>query len=479
MISSKGSALLIGVDDYSAFDPAMSLKGSREDVLKLYWMCRRLLGLSRENIRVLASPPLTAADFHVTEPPPPDRMGPATAESIQAGVDWLAGRMASDAAAAGLLTYSGHGSYSQDRGPLLCPSDMGRDFAKGIAVRDLSKSQALQSVRERLTVMLDCCHVAPVTTASDFRAPTALPHDGTPEQVAADHADFDVSERVLLAARPGQHAHQALLGKVFHGALTFALVTVAEQWKASQDPDGSGMDVSYKQLLKRVRRMLWSLRMKQSVRLRVPEAPMSKRKAIRKLPFFGIHAATTARRPDAPRDGIQLDPTEFGCLYTITGSGLNAIQIFSVPAENPPTGYTAGKEYWSVPTMPSSGNWPTSISFAATPNQASRVPTGFAPNGNTSYPTASSVAWPAASSSPPGVNGGVYFAQTTDADGKVASAFALDLSSLSSGTWIWYYWSASGSAPTGFIDVSQLSFQSALPTNPSFPTTNFSKLSQP
>ncbi len=305
MVSNKGFALLIGVDDYASYDPAMSLKGSREDVLKLYWMCLKLLGLSPENVRVLTSPPLTAKDFYATDPPPSDMLGPATKESIQAGVEWLAGRMASDTAAPGLLTYSGHGSYSKDRGPLLCPSDIERDLAKGIAVRDLSKSQALQGVRDRLTVLLDCCHASPVTKPSDFRSPTALPHDATPEQVAADHADFDISERVLLAARPGQHAHQALLGKVWHGALTFALVTVAEQWKASQDPNGSGMHVSYKQLLKRVRRMLWSLRMKQSARLRVPA---EKRKAVRALPFFGTHAATTMRRPDAPRDKVQLDP---------------------------------------------------------------------------------------------------------------------------------------------------------------------------
>ena len=310
MTSNNGFALLVGVDDYSSYDAAASLKGSREDVLKLYWFCTKLLGLAPENIRVLASPPLSPADFYATEPPPPDALGPATSEAIQEGIQWLAERMASDGAAAGLFTFSGHGSYARGRGPLLCPTDVGRDLAKGIAVRDLSKMDALQKVRERLTVVLDCCHHAPEAPAPDLRIHTALPHDATPEEVAADHADFDISERVLLAARPGQQAHQALLGKVFHGALTFALVTVAEQWKASQAPKSSGMLVSYKQLLKRVRKLLWSLRMKQSTRLRVP---LDKRKAVRELPFFGTHAALTARRPDAVRDRLQLDPN----FYTI------------------------------------------------------------------------------------------------------------------------------------------------------------------
>jgi len=216
--------------------------------------------------------------------------------------------MAQNGGVPGLLTFSGHGSYAPDRGALLCPADIEKDLAKGIAVRDLSKSEALQKIRDRLTVVLDCCHSAPAAPASELRIHTALPHDATPEQIAADHADFDISERVLLAARPGQSAHQALLGKVWHGALTFALVTVAEQWKASQDPGTPGLHVSYKQLLKRVRKLHSALRMRQSTRLRVP---LEKRKAIRALPFFGTQASLTVRKADAGRDKVQLTPDWF------------------------------------------------------------------------------------------------------------------------------------------------------------------------
>jgi hypothetical protein len=214
---------------------------------------------------------------------------------------------------------------------------------------------ALQKVRERLTVVLDCCHHAPEAPAPDLRIHTALPHDATPEEVAADHADFDISERVLLAARPGQQAHQALLGKVFHGALTFALVTVAEQWKASQAPKSSGMLVSYKQLLKRVRKLLWSLRMKQSTRLRVP---LDKRKAVRELPFFGTHAALTARRPDAVRDRLQLDPNFYTIrldssdgtiLAQVVAMGTSDVQVWSGDVRQQALGKGYYNfEYWYV-----------------------------------------------------------------------------------------------------------------------------------
>src|SRR5689334_24005076 len=195
MASNNGFALLIGVDDYSTYGAGASLKGSREDVLKLYWLCRELLNLAPENIRVLTSPPLSAGEFHATDAPPPETLGPATREAIQAGVQWLADRMAQDGAAPGLLTFSGHGWYSKETGPLLCPTDIGRDPGKGIAVRDLSKMDALQKVRDRLTVVLDCCHASPTAPATDLRSHTGLPHDATPEEVAADHADFDISER--------------------------------------------------------------------------------------------------------------------------------------------------------------------------------------------------------------------------------------------------------------------------------------------
>lgn len=429
MISNDGYALLIGVDDYSSVGPGAALKGSREDVLKLYWFARALLGLPPQNIRVLASPPLTAAEFYMTSPPPAEMMGEATQASIQAGVAWLAGRMGADGAAPGLLTFSGHGSYSKTQGPLLCPADVGADLAKGIAVRDLSKMESLQAVRERLTVVLDCCHVVGDAPASNLRTSTALAHDATADAVAADHADFDISERVLLAARPGQSAYQALLGKVFHGALTFALVTVAEQWKASQEPGSPGMHVSYKQLLKRVRKLLWALRMKQNVHLRVPEAPMSRRKAVRKLPFFGTHAGVTVRGPDAERDRLQLDPN----FYTISVGGNTIAVVVATGDPGSPDVYLPGvpgattpgvlaspnTEYWYVNTSRTTGLG--TLSSVTTSSTASITSTSI-PTGSTQqspvpvtssctyqFPSAEGASWTSDSPRAPGTGAPYYF----------------------------------------------------------------------
>lgn len=302
MRSNDGYALLIGVDDYTSFDGALNLSGSRQDVIKLYWFCTAILGFPPANIRILASPALTPADLGPAAPSS-EALGEATGDMIQAGVAWLAERMQSNTAP-GLLTFSGHGAWSRDRGPLLCPTDVGRDLAKAVAVRDLSRSEALQKVRERLTVVLDCCHVSPAAPATDLRAHTGLPHDGIPEEVAADHADFNISDRVLLAARLGQRAHQARLGRVVHGALTFAVITVAEQWKAAQGPGATGLDISHKQLLKRTRQLLEALRMQQSPRL---YTPLARRQQIRKMPFLGAQAGLTRRKADGLRESAQVD----------------------------------------------------------------------------------------------------------------------------------------------------------------------------
>src|ERR1700712_1745531 len=64
MFTNEGYALLIGVDDYSAFDVSRDqtigthdLKGSRNDV-RAFWKLCRLIGMKPANIRVLASPPI-------------------------------------------------------------------------------------------------------------------------------------------------------------------------------------------------------------------------------------------------------------------------------------------------------------------------------------------------------------------------------------------------------------------------------------
>src|SRR5262249_47634670 len=124
MFHDDGYALLIGIDDYSAFDRSTgqpegtsSLPGSVLDAHVFFRMCTEL-GMKRENIRVLASPQpdlalfpgATAASF-----------GDASEKGIRDAIAWLADKLAGGRA--GLLTYSGHGAHTSAKGLLMCPSD--------------------------------------------------------------------------------------------------------------------------------------------------------------------------------------------------------------------------------------------------------------------------------------------------------------------------------------------------------------------
>jgi hypothetical protein len=313
MPTNNGYALLIGVDDYSTYDRSMGnpgntsdLLGSRHDAVLFYWLCRRLFGLPPSNIKILTSPSLSQAELEYSDAPP-ENLGEATEGSIRSGVDWLVQQM-NGGTVQGLLTFSGHGAWVEDKGAVICPADVREAFTGAITVRDLRSAVERGKARKALTVVLDCSHAAPQRYAVaplDLRRNTALPHGGSAEDVATDDQAFNMSDRTLLAARPGKHAYQAQLGRGFHGALSFSLVTVAEQWRATQEAVSGQYDVSYKRLFRRVKDVFKALEMGQKPELRAS-------KAIRKVPFFALEGKKKARKSDAARRSAALDEAPTG-----------------------------------------------------------------------------------------------------------------------------------------------------------------------
>src|SRR3954469_8578964 len=100
-----GYALLIGVNDYSAYDASQGkskgtsdLPGSVNDA-RAWWTFCTAMGFLPENVRVLTSPgihgeKLPGATEHT--------MGEATERAILEGVKWLAEKLGSNPAAVGL-----------------------------------------------------------------------------------------------------------------------------------------------------------------------------------------------------------------------------------------------------------------------------------------------------------------------------------------------------------------------------------------
>jgi hypothetical protein len=413
MVSNSGYALLIGIDHYEELGDSAQLLGSRNDVLMWHWFCRQQLGIPSENILMLTSPKLDPVKDFGGDTVPAGSLGEATAENIRKGHAWLLQNM-DGGKSPGLLTYSGHGLLL-GAAPALSTSDIKADGTGALLLRDIGEAVQAANAQQALTAVFDCCHIAAPAAKSDLRSPTSLSF-GAADAAAIEDEDFNVCHRVFLASRPGQPAHQGKLGRNVHGALSFALVTAAEQWKASQAAGQTGIDVNHKQLFKRARKILRALRMKQSPKLRVP-FDREGRSFVRKMPFFGLHSDVTTRKPDAQRHRIQLDPNEASgdyTLYTLTvtytpdggKSTTQTSQVLSVGNSCTTLGYTGGKEYWNLSqaflNAFGSGNTVSSLAFtSATGSWGSNPaqPTGW--TGSNSSPTmASSVTWGVSTSSP-------------------------------------------------------------------------------
>jgi hypothetical protein len=290
-------ALLIGVAQYSSFDKSddSTLKGSRNDVVLLAYYCLGVLGIPAKNIRVLTMPEMSLDELKARVIPDEletnehagwlqslDQvtLGKATETDVNDGLDWLlAASKESDGAA--LFAFSGHGAWSKEAGPLLCLGDTAPSFESGVlSLRKLGEEIKTAGVRHKLIALLDCCHVAASRVNPRLQG-KALQHVGTAENVV-DHQDlFNVSDRVLLGAHPGKEAFQVCLGGRWHGALTFAVVTAAERWRADNEMSHG----SYKHVLKRAKLTLEVLDVPQKPEFWV---------AVRQSPFLGGEARTDA-----------------------------------------------------------------------------------------------------------------------------------------------------------------------------------------
>lgn len=156
MIKIKAHAVLIGVDDYSVYDPEdkHNLLGCVNDV-RAFWDVCMTSGFAPENIHVLTNPQLNPAELGGLA----QNFKEATRENILAEQKALVDLLSADGRAVGILMYSGHGAWidnASDNSAVICPSDFSMDLARPrneIPVHDLWKGAG-----SNLTVILDCCH---------------------------------------------------------------------------------------------------------------------------------------------------------------------------------------------------------------------------------------------------------------------------------------------------------------------------------
>lgn len=390
MLTNDGYALLIGVDDYSAYDRSMNLPpgasallGSVNDVRAFWRICRKL-EMKPERIRVLTSPQL---DPGALEGAVAGNLGPATEEQILAGVRWLAERIAAEPRPSGLLCYSGHGDWIEGKGLAICPSDtVGANLEHAILFARLQAIVDAQRAGENLTMLLDTCH----SGAAGTGRLRALTLSGRPLPAGWQLDVPFVGDRMMAATGIAGVACQAKFSGVWQGAFSFALGAALDQWLAVQDGPSVRLDVSYEQLVERVQRLLASLSFDQRPALRG-------RGDIARLAFLqrGTAPASTVDEPDAKRPGSQLDSgTGKYTIYNLSDTSSNYVgaamavgsSSYTYTVNGTRYTYTANMEYWSIPSnlfdnlnSPSSGDQITLDGTGGTqewPTNAGAVP-GF------------------------------------------------------------------------------------------------------
>jgi len=246
---SNACALIIGINDYRAFDPtgARDLKGGAHDTVAIERCCT-VLGMAPANIHVVRNDVESKGNPFVLK-----GVGDTTRKGLLAELAWLREQL--DAGRGGLLWYSGHGAHTSADGLLLCPSDTTGDLGNTIPFRALRDALGPRAA-ESLTVVLDCCHGGPAVDA--FGRPSTTLNSNTIAPGVADD-DLQIGAVVLMACAPGEQAQQSWFSALPHGAFTWALLSVANQWEAAQQGGNVAMTLTYRQLLKKATILLDAL----------------------------------------------------------------------------------------------------------------------------------------------------------------------------------------------------------------------------
>ncbi len=254
-------ALLIGIDDYGAYDrsagfaPGTSdLRGAVNDV-RLYWRTFQNLGIPPRNVRVLTTPRLDAHDLGA---PSAVTCGEASRAAIENGLDWLRDVVRHDRGARGIVTFCGHGD-TDPRGLLLCPSDVERGLSMAIPFGDVAARLDDRRPGTDITLFLDACHAAAGAMGrSDVRA-RSLRGAGNVSHV--ERRLMRPEDVVLAASGPDEPSYEYLLHGAWQGAFTWAVTSLMDRWGVS--PNGPYFGLTYRELMQRARRVLSNLAVEQ------------------------------------------------------------------------------------------------------------------------------------------------------------------------------------------------------------------------
>lgn len=246
MSSNPVCALIIGVSDYSAFDPSgrADLPGAVNDARRWYRYATRSLGVPKTQVRVQSD-----TQGHA----PTDRA------AVIAGLQWLGRQLGNGTAHSALFTFSGHGltvdsdanaSLEEGLSLALAPSDIAPDLQAALTFEHIEKilfdaiadakygadatlsadeERVVLDLMENITSIVDACYTQPEVSDGTLRALTSGPVPDLPTPPPR------IFSRLILACQLWETAYEIQSADLWHGAFSFALQTMLEQWATGTD----------------------------------------------------------------------------------------------------------------------------------------------------------------------------------------------------------------------------------------------------
>lgn len=366
MTDPKIFAVIVGVEDYTDFDPSggANLPGAQADARSWLHYCIETLGVPHDNI-VLLTKRLEGEHERGQGSPTQalHRRAEATYANIRRSMVELGDRMRAEGGpCTAIFAYSGHGLAPRWAGQIR------EGMSLGIAPCDLSAQDgvvqnailfgALESwlgelpEHSQVSSFLDCCYST---------LPQSLRLDKGKEQSGAlQHGPF--AGPTVLATELWGSSYFIDTFEGPRGAFTWALLTLLPQWTLRESQGVPFANVSYGNLVFRTRELLAVMGVEQA-----PVLVGDSRNSMR--PVFYPDAVThiaTANTPDKPRRSAQLDDdadhdTGFTLLQVdVKINGVSAPLAQVVVANsgqggpNGASGLVAGTESWFFAALPSS-----------------------------------------------------------------------------------------------------------------------------
>jgi hypothetical protein len=349
-------ALLIGIDDYGAYDrsaglaPGTSdLRGAVNDV-RLYWRTFQNLGIPPRNVRVLTTPRLDADDLGA---PSAVTCGEASRAGIENGLDWLRDVVRHDRGARGIVTFCGHGD-TDARGLLLCPSDVERGLSMAIPFNDVAARLDDRRPGTDITLFLDACHAAAgAVGSSDVRTRSLR---GGASVGDAERRLKRAEDVVLAASGPDEPSYEYLLHGAWQGAFTWAVTSLLDRWGVS--PNGSYFGLSYRELMQRARHVLANLAVEQRP---VYAGPAEEAHNL----VLGGRAAEP--KAEKPQEGVMREVPPGMQGYILKNQSGTSIGYIDVTTSTIKWNWTSSSAAWpSYFTLTQAGTKPTSTPYVET-----------------------------------------------------------------------------------------------------------------